>query len=372
MIAVFKPFSTMSDSILRKIYYDIGNPASFSSAERLYSEAIKHNKKIKLSDVKKFLSGELTFTLHKRIVRKFKRNPVVASHHAKQAQADLVDIQKYSNHNHQFRYVLTVIDVFSRFAYALPLKSKEAQAVCEAFKTIFKTYKPAEIQTDEGKEFVSKSVQQLFKNHLIRWYVAKNESIKCSIVERFQRTLMTKVQKMMTARGTLSFTDELPKFLSAYNNAYHRSIRMTPSQAVQSDPKTVFKNIYGFEDERALLKNMYKRPKISEKSSVRVPYRKQAFQKGYTQNYSDEIFTVDQAFDGLRNPVYRLKNSKGQVLKGRFYPEELQEVKNSDTYRIQVLKERKKGRSKEYFVHYVNFPDSENEWVPASRLKQIS
>lgn len=361
-----------TEQLLRKLYYNIESPASFSSAERLYAEAKQFDKSIKLDDVKKFLSGELTFTLHRRVVRKFKRNPVVASRHGEQGQADLIDIQKYKKENNNISFILTVIDVFSKFAHAIPLKSKSAADVANAFKALFKTYRPLSIQKDEDKEFTCKAVQTVFKQHLVKWFLAKNEKIKCAVVERFQRTIMTRINKYLTSKGTHSFVDLLPKFLTAYNNSYHRSIKTSPLLAVLAPAELIFKNLYGFENERALLRNLYAKPKVSEGVPVRVAANKSRFAKGYSQNFTDEIYTIDKAMTGVNRPVYRLKDHKDKVIKGNFYPDEIQQIEKKDLYRVQVLAERKRGRGKQYLVHYENFPDSDNEWIPASRLRDIS
>ena len=152
----------MSSQLLKKIYYDIENPASFSSYDRLYHEARKYDPKIKLSDVKSFLAGELTYTLHRRVVRKFTRNPVIANRHGEMCQADLIDIQKYRRENSNIGYILTCIDCFSRFAYAIPIKTKSARDVTAAFVSLFQRYRPVKLQTDEGKEFTNTMLQDTY------------------------------------------------------------------------------------------------------------------------------------------------------------------------------------------------------------------
>jgi hypothetical protein len=362
----------MHDQILRSIYYDISNPASYSSRENLYNAAKKINPSIKLADVDTFLSGQLTYSLHRRVVRKFKRNPVVSSRHLEEGQADLVDIQRYKKDNNGQGFILTVIDTFSRKAYAVPVQSKHADNMCKAFTQLFKVYKPEQLQTDDGNEFTAKKVQQLFKDYMVHWFVAKNERIKCSMVERFQRTLMTRIQKYMTAKGTQSFIALLPQFIATYNKTMHHTIKMSPDDAVNAPEHVVFKNIHGFADERSLLKHMIAKPKLKENDTVRIPTQKGTFQKGYTPNFTDAVYTIDKAIPSLRKPVYRLKTHDNKVIKGNFYPEEVQRINNSDVYRVQILAERKRGNKKEYRVHYVNFPDTEDQWVTEAQLKSLS
>lgn len=362
----------MADELLRSIYYDVNNPASYSSRDKLYNAAKKIDPSIKLTDVTNFLSGQLTYTLHRRVVRKFQRNPIVSTHHSEGGQADLVDIQRYKKDNNGYGFILTVIDTFSRKAYAVPVESKHAENMCKAFKQIFKNYKPDQLQTDEGKEFTAARVQQLFKDFMVHWFVAKNEMIKCSMVERFQRTLMTRIHKYMTAKGTNKFISLLPQFVATYNNTFHRTIKMTPDEAIAVPEKVVFKNIHGFEDERALLKHMLAKPKLNSNQSVRVANQKGAFEKGYTTNFSDRVYKIDKSITALKRPVYRLKTHDNKIIKGNFYPEEVQAISNSDLYRVQVIRERKRGRRKEYLVHYINFPDSEDQWISSSQIHSLS
>lgn len=354
--------------LLKSIYYSPGEAASFSSVDRLYREANDRDPTITRSDVEKFLSGQLTYTLHRRIIRRFPRNPVVSDHHTEQAQADLIDIQKFSKSNHGFRYILTIIDVFSKMAFAAPLKNKKGETVAAALRDLFHTYRPSKLQTDEGTEFTNRHVQLLLKDNFIRFFLAKNEVIKCSIVERFQRTLMTRIQKFMTANGTHAFIDHLDDFLRAYNDSYHRTVKMSPREAAHADSGIVFRNIFGVNDRRQLLKSaLRKRHKLDAGSFVRVPYRKHAFEKGYRQNFSDDIFTIEHKKHGNRRPTYAIKTYEGEKVSGSFYPEELQKVEDNDVYRVRILREKGKGRNKQVLVEYENL-NEQPRWIKASEL----
>ena len=363
----------MSEALLRSIYYDVSDPSSFGSVDKLYRAAKSRNRKIKRRDVEHFLSGEIAYTLHRNVVRKFKRNPVIAKFHKDLAQADLIDVSRYAKNNDGVTFILTLIDVFSKYAFAVPIKRKTAAEMTKALEEIFETYRPSNLQSDEGKEFTNACVQRLLKDYLINFYLAKNERIKCAVVERFQRTFMSKMHKYFTSKGTTRFIEVIPDLISSYNNAFHRSLRMTPIEATQCDTETVFKNLYGFKSLRGLLKRREKeKSKRVVGDHVRIPEQKHKFQKGYTQNFTDEIYTVTSVNQALEKPVYGLKTYKGDVIKGNFYPRELQKVRNEDKYRVVVLKERKRGRGKQYLMRWENFPDVAPEWISASRLESIA
>ena len=361
-----------TNDIIKQVYYSIDNPASFSSADNVLRQCQQVDPTINMKDVKEFLSGELAFTLHRRVVRRFKRKPIVSTRHGEQAQADLVDIQRFANANSSYRYILTVIDVFSKVAFAEPLKSKGSADIVKAFDRILQHYKPLKLQTDEGREFTNSQVQALFREYKVTWFPAKNELIKCAIVERFQRTLMTKITKYMTSQGSQSFVNKLPLFIKSYNNAFHRSIKMTPAEAMNAPAAAVFKNLYGFSNERAMLRQLQRKAVLLKGDHVRIQTQKDRFTKGYAQNFTDQVYYIDHPVSSMTRPVYRLKDHKGDVIKGNFYPEEVQKVVPDTSYRVIVLAERRWGRGKQYLVHYVNYPDTENEWISGQRLQELS
>lgn len=359
--------------LLRSIYYDASNPASFGSVDKLFRAASEIDPSIKRTNVEDFLSGEFAYTLHRKIVRKFRRNPVVASFHSELAQADLIDLRKYMAENDDFRYILTMIDVFSKVAFAVPVKTKSAIDMEKALMSILETYKPSNLQTDDGREFTNKRVQKLLKQHMVHYYVAKNEVIKCAVVERFQRTLMTRISKYFTSKGHHRFLEILPSMISSYNNGFHRSIRMTPVQATSADKSVVFMNLYGFNNERELLRDEYKhRPKHAAGTFVRVPKIKNIFEKGYRQTFTDEIFKVLSSNTNHENPVYKLEDSRGKAVPGSFYEHEVQKVANNDLYRVEVLGKRKRGGVDEVKVRYVNFPDVQPEWINEKNIQDLS
>src|ERR1700712_4630359 len=132
------------ESVLKKIYYDASHPAGFSTAENLFKAAKEELPNLNINEVKDWLSGELTYTLHKPIRRKFKRNPIIVEQIDQQWEADLVDMQEFDSKirnrkkrlNSGYNYILTVIDVLSKYAWAVPLKDKRAISIVNAFNTI--------------------------------------------------------------------------------------------------------------------------------------------------------------------------------------------------------------------------------------------
>src|SRR5882757_266855 len=213
------------ENVLSSIYYDQSNPNSYSTAQKLYKAAKQELPSITLKQVKEWLSGQFTYTLHKPVRRVFKRNPIVVECTDQQWEADLVDMQEYKRVNKGNNYILTVIDVMSKYAWAEPMKNKTGKEMVLAFNRILdKNRKPFYLRTDQGKEFLNKEFKALLIQHKIHHFTSRNKDIKCAIVERFNRTLKGRMFKYFTAKGIRIWYNILDDLLTAYNNSKHSSI----------------------------------------------------------------------------------------------------------------------------------------------------
>ena len=296
------------DDLLHEIYYDSNNPASYGGVRKLYRNARLRNPNITYKKVKEWLSGELAYTLHKPVRKNFKRNPIVVSAIDEQWQADLVDMQEFSQQNSGYKYILTVIDIFSKYAWAIPLKDKSGKSVLNAFKKIFKHRVPTKIQTDKGKEFVNKYVQNVLKENMIHFFTSKNPDIKCAVIERFNRTLKTKMFKYFTANGTRKYIDVINEFLESYNSSYHRTIKMRPIDVTRDKEEIIFKNTYGYNNLTDYLKNRYKNSYIKTGDVVRTRYKLGPFDKSYYPLWKDNIYEVTDVKKEINKPLHTIKD----------------------------------------------------------------
>ena len=154
-------------------------------------------------------------------------------------------MQKFSKWNKGYRYLLMVIDVFSKFGWIVPLKDKTGKTVANAFKKIFKEKRiPKFLWTDKGKEFYNKNTKSLLDQHNIKLYSTENEE-KSSVVERWNRTIKNKMWKQFTKQSSTQYLDMLPEIVDEYNNSYHSSVKMTPVQASEKENQgIVYYNFY--------------------------------------------------------------------------------------------------------------------------------
>ena len=138
---------------LQQKYYDLEHAGSLSGVDALYC-AVKEDKNRKLSrkQVQEWLKSQDTYTLHKPVPKNYVRNRVVVGGIDDLWQADLVDLQSLSKYNDGYKYLLACVDIFSKFAWAVPLKSKTGKVITTAFQSIIENgRKPFYLQTEEGK-----------------------------------------------------------------------------------------------------------------------------------------------------------------------------------------------------------------------------
>ena len=309
-------------------------------------------------------SNQLADELHKPIRRKFQKRMVFAKTVDDIWSADLIEMIPLAKYNKGYKYLLMVIDVFSKYGWIVPLKTKTGKAVTEGFKKVFSDRVPSRLWVDKGKEFYNKTLQSLLDREKVIMYSTENEE-KSSIVERWNRTMKRHMWKYFTANNTHKYIDILPELVKRYNETYHRSIRTTPSKATNPDNfNHVYASLYGG------MKKLIKKPKYKVGDRVRIIKKKRTFEKGFTTNWSEELFTVTKVKD-TKPPTYEIKDLNGNVIHGTFYEEELQKSKQS-IYRIEkVLKRRqnKNNGQKEVYVKWKGYDNSFNSWLPLSELK---
>lgn len=351
------PTTKVAD-VLKNIYYDIKHPASLGGIAKL----AKASRVSKLK-AKKWLMTQDAYTLHKPVRYKFPRRKTLSYGIGDLIQCDLVDMSKFARENSGMKYLLTAIDVFSKKAYAIPIKNKNATSVAAALtKLIYEIKKITHLQTDFGKEFYNKQVNEVMKKHNINHYSTKSE-MKAAVVERFNRTLKNKLYRIFTHRNSTKYVDVLYSVLDSYNESVHRSTGYAPSRVTPKEESLIFERLYGY--------GAKPRFKFNINDQVRISKARKIFQRGYLPSWSDEIFIIYKRYPTSPS-TYLLKDLKGEELSGRFYEFELQKVikHSSDYWRIEkILKSKKKGNEKEYYVKWKGFDRRFNSWVKESWLK---
>ena len=309
---------TKSDKVLRDKAYDIASNPEYDGYQRgLASMVYKFfDKNSMRSGVKKLKdsSSILADELHKPIIKKFNKRKVYSQFKDNIWGVDLADMQSLSKKIKGIKYRLCAIDLYSKYAFVVPLKDKKGISVTNAFNKIIKQSetKPNKIWVDQGSEFYNNVFKKsLSDNDIIMYSTYDGKSV---VAERFIRKLKNKLWKHMTATGKNVYYDVLDDVVSKYNNTKHRTIKMKPKD-VGYNNKRVYIDEHNKKDSRF---------KIGDR--VTISKFKNIFAKGYTPNWSREIFVINKINDTVPY-TYNLKDLNGEEIIGSFYDRELQKTK---------------------------------------------
>ena len=240
-------------------------------------------------------------------------------------QMDLVSLQAIAKENSGYNYILTVIEILSRYAFAEPLKRKTGKEVTSSFKRILRKYKrkPTKVQTDDGREFYNEEFKTFLRENNIAHYSTSSD-MKCALVERFNRTLKEKMFKYFTHHNTLRYVSILPQLIRAYNNRPHGSLDgLKPADVNHANQARVHAILYGRDVDDD---NVVKNAAYQLGEHVRISKLRGAFKKGYTRGWTQEVFRITDILR-TRPITYKIADLDGAVLKGIFYREELSRVR---------------------------------------------
>ena len=369
---------TKTEKLLKDVYFNPAAPGSFSGISALRKGAkaklaAKGNKRIKIKtkQVQNFLQNEDTYTLHRPARKNYLRRRVHVSGPLQQFQADLVDMSMFEKENDGYRWILMVIDIFTKKGYGFPVKRKDSKSIISGFEALEKqTPLPEKIQTDKGMEFRAKPVQDWFRAKGVHWFSSEDDVIKAGIVERFNRTMKAKMWKYFHFKKSNRWLEVLPMLMQSYNNTVHTSIKMTPTEATEKqNTAKVNENLYG-PDSRLNRNRPLDMPTdnaFAVGDKVKLSKHALIFDKSYKPNWQLEIMEVTDVIP--TDPViYRVKDLDNEPIKGSFYDHELQKVTSlPKVYDIERIIEEKPNRVK---VKWKGYPEKMNSWIPRHALRK--
>ena len=295
---------TAADKSLKNKAFDIAKDPKYDGYQRGLASMVYtfFDSKVTLPDKKSEGSGakhvntklipqneRLSDELHKPIIRKFKERKVYSAFKDNVWGADLADMQLLSKCNKGIRFLLCVIDIFSKYAWVVPLNDKKGISIVKAFQIILKqsNRKPNKIWVDKGSEFYNAYFKKWLRDNDIVMYLAHNDG-KSVVAERFIRTLKSKIYDYMTSISKNVYLDKLDDIVDEYNNTYHTTIKMKPIDVKDNTYINVDKEINN------------KDPKFKVGDHVRISKYKNIFAKGYMPNWSEEVFFIKKIlFRGL-------------------------------------------------------------------------
>lgn len=306
------------------------------------------------------VKSEIVEELHKPARKNFQRRRVILKGLNDLYQADLVEMVPYAKVNQGYRYILVVINAFSKFVWALPVKRKTGSDVTKAMHTIISSVRkpPKNLQTDMGKEFYNKDFAALMQTFGINHY-STFSNLKSSIVERFNRTLKGMMWKTFSLQGSYKWLNILPDIVIKYNSTVHRTIGLKPKDVNNRHTKHLLNTVY------SKVKTIDRRkPRFRVGDHVRISKYRVAFQKGYRPNWTHEVFKVVKVC--LTNPrTYLLQDANNEEIKGGFYDYELQLTKHPDTYFIDKVLKRSGNK---LFVKWLGLDNRHNSWISKNHV----
>jgi hypothetical protein len=321
---------------LANIYYDRKHPAAYAGVDKLY-RAVQQGGKFVLGrdKIRSWLLKQEDYAVHREDRGKFQRRRVVAPFVDYQWDVDTASMDYYKKENDGYAYFVLAINILSKFVWTVPLRTKTAKEMVQAFKQMFSQGREStHVRTDKGAEFVNKDVKQYLKKVGVTYFVTQ-KIVKASFAERAIKTIKARLTRYLTHEQVPRWIDILPE---SYNKTYHRSIRRSPASVKNKDCGVVETSI----------------------------------QREYDERWSRELFVVNQRFMRENIPQYELKDYSGEIISGKFYQNQLMQAYEQDTYLVeQIIRSRKKEGKKEYLVRWKGWAPKFDSWISEEDLKSL-
>ena len=253
---------------------------------------------------------------YQRIVKKtFPRRRIISRFPFEYFMADLIEYPNTKVINRGYKYILVLIDCFSKRIWAVPMKEKSAKWSADAFSSIFKTFDefPKNLITDGGLEFFNSSVRQIFNSFGINHFKSKTKTAwKASIAERAIQTIKSRLEKYFAHSKQRKWIDVIDQIVDNYNKTPHRSIGMAPLAVNDENRDKVYKRLYPNNSVTIVCK-------LKAGDRVRKKLEKTIYEKGYTKKWSDEIFVIKESRQSQGVCWYKLLDLNGERLPGIWY-----------------------------------------------------
>ena len=312
------------------------------------------DKKQRLGLGNNFTMGDLSNELNKPVINKVERKKVIVNHIDEIHSCDLVDMQKYSRVNKGYKYIFTNIDIFSKYAYAFPLKTKTIKEIKSCFQKIFNERKPKYIWSDQESAFFSKEMLQFFKDNNVKIYHTHSH-LKAVIIERFNKSLRELMMKEFVKNNNTVWYNILPDLINRYNNRYHSTIKMKPNNVNKLNEKHIKNTVYNYD-----ITN--KKPKFKINDLVRISLKRRTLFDKPTGNikWSEQLCKIYK-INKSNVITYQLKDMNNEIIKGQFYTKELQLTKNTTgEYIIEKILKTNKDK---IYVKWRGYDNSFNSWI---------
>ena len=295
---------------LTRLYEDISSAPSYSAK------------------IEKFLRHNFIHSVHRRITKKkFPRRRVISRFPFENFMGDLIEYPNYKYQNKGYKYILVLIDCFTKMIYVRPMKQKSKEWTADAFESIFKTFDtfPINLITDAGLEFFNSDVQKVFQSYGINHFAYKTRTRwKASIVERAIRTIKSRLEKIFFKQKVNRWIDVLDNVIQNYNSTPHSAHDLPPLEVNDENRDIVYKRMYPNQTVTVVCR-------LKEKDRVRKIKEKTLFEKGYKIKWSEQIFEITTVRQSNGICWYKISSLDKIEQPGIFYYYQLNLVSRHDS-----------------------------------------
>jgi hypothetical protein len=349
---------------------------SFGGIERFFKEYRKIDPNVKRETVVNFLNNKRTYTLHKAQRKRFPRRFYLVARPGHTFTADVCYLLDFESENQGYKYLLVIVDLFSKYLSVYPLKTLKSSEMIASFTAFFENniYIYSKAMTDLGVELTSSAMQKLYTKYKIVNYHSESREIKAGLVEITIRNIRRRLYQYFTEYKTNVYLDVLPKIVDTYNLSEHRGLlQKCPLDihliGTHEEACTFAQKIYKYR--RSLMKHIS--PALALGKYVRIVSigtTQNNFFRGYKIRNTLEKFQISKVNKHHIPVTYNLIDDSNEPVKGIFYRSELILTEKDEICRIHILKTKKEKGKTKYLVSYIDYPESKHIWITSDMLVQ--
>lgn len=349
---------------IREAYTTPGHPIAFSAPA-----PVAKYFQIPIKKASKYLQEIQGYVLHREYKRPQRYIPYYVKERRRQVQGDLIDIGTYARENDGIKFLLVLIDIFTKKLWVFPMKNKSGRTTRDILERWLRNIdeKPKKLVTDRGLEFTNRPVQTLLTQNRVAWRAAFG-TLKACIAERVNKTLQILIFKYMTETRRNRYIDKLQDFVSTYNNRGHRTLKgMTPNEADRPENEARVRTIHEERYEEAE-RHRQQKPKFKVGDIVRLktlPKKIGGDSRAYSQQFTGEYFTISAINRTFPVFLYHLRSmNTHEEIAGGLYANELVRQRGN-VYQIENVLDERVGRNgrPEYLVKFLYFGNEHNDWI---------
>jgi hypothetical protein len=358
--------------LIRRNYSTPGHPTAFAGITKVHDF---YNGTYTKAEVKKALQGLDAYTRHREFKQPKPYNPYYTYKRRKMVQADLIDIQQLHESNDGVKYLLLLIDIFTRKVWIYPARSKRAGEMKDLLSSWLEELgegdKPEGINSDSGAEFKNATIRGLLATKGISQSFAAGTS-KAAYAERANKTLQVMIHKYLTDVQSLRYLDVLPDIVLSYNSRPHRSLdNMTPNEADRPENELRVRGILT-RNHAARAATANRKVKFEVGDKVRLKYLAKKIggeARAYNPQFTGEYFEVVDVNTRKMVPMYKVRSmNTGETINERMYANEMQKL-DGNVFKVErVLRTRGRRPHRQLLIKWQFFDEQHNSWEPEENI----